>query len=88
MNPSGWFSVIGLGLCGVGSVFVAIEVVNRFREESHRAIDGRCDGSSRVVPTEAYTRWEALRTRYMVIGLVLIILGTASQMVGVFISSA
>jgi len=84
MNPSELSAFIGLLLTGIGSIFVAYEVVNKFRGESHRAKNAGWNGKSDVEETEPYKEWISRRNVIMSIGLGMILFGTLLQMYSVW----
>ena len=84
MNPSELSAFVGLLLTGIGSIFVAYEVLTKFRGESHRAKNAGWNGKSDVEETEPYKEWISRRNLMMSIGLGMILLGTISQMYSVW----
>lgn len=78
------WSATGIAMVMIGSWCVAIEVVNKFKGDSHTTKDATWkDG--RVAKTERFTRWEARRNCWMWAGLALITLGSLAQLVSVFL---
>jgi hypothetical protein len=81
----------GIILVMLGSWFVAIELVIRFKGYAFKVINMTCDGSADTEKTANFERWELRRARWMWVGLTLITIGSLLQLYGTlapaFISS-
>lgn len=81
-NVSVWLSTPGILLVMMGAVFVAYEVVNQFKSETHGAV--AFYGGANTFKTGDYKQWERRKYRFMRIGLALIILGSLLQIAALF----
>lgn len=81
---SNWLAISGIITVMVGSWFVAYEVVNQFRGQSHAvSVAYGGPGTPRKLPE--FLSYEARRNKFMWLGLLLITVGSALQIAAVIV---
>lgn len=80
LGPDDWLSISGILTLLVGAWFVSIEVVIRFKGHAYRV-----DFSTENHPekTEEFSKWELKHAKFMMLGLLLITVGSLLQLFSV-----